>query len=141
MGDCDGAGGGAEENWNRLTEIFKHCIEKYVPKCVVAEKKRPRWLSLELLKLIRRKKAAWKTYRFSGTVESKANYEKLERDVKTKIQKAKRKVEKDLVKRPDDRGKNFSKYIKSKTKSKTGIGPLKNEAGLVTSDNKEMAEI
>jgi hypothetical protein len=34
-------------------------------------------------------------------------------------------MERELTKEDDSRGKNFTRYIKSKMKTRTGIGPLK----------------
>jgi hypothetical protein len=50
-------------------------------------------------------------------------------------------LEKELARGEDKNNRKFASYIKSKTKSKTGIGPLKNENGEVVSENKEMATI
>jgi hypothetical protein len=68
-------------------------------------------------------------------------YKGLEKEVKTKIQKSKRKLEKELARGEDKNNRKFGSYIKSKTKSKTGFGPLKNENGEVVSENKVMATI
>jgi hypothetical protein len=45
--------------------------------------------------------------------------------LKKKIRKAKRKKERELVNSDDRNGKKFTNYVKSKTKVRTGIGPLK----------------
>ena len=70
-----------------------------------------------------------------------ARYEQLERDVKTKIRKAKRNREKELSKSTDKNGNKFRNYIKSKTKVKTSLGPLKNAEGNLTAEDKAMASI
>jgi hypothetical protein len=41
----------------------------------------------------------------------------------------------------DRNGKKFTNYIKSKTKARTGIGPLKKADGTLTTDGREMADI
>ena len=40
----------------------------------------------------------------------------------------------------DNNAKTFANYIKSKTKSHTGIGPLKDADGHLITDDKKMAE-
>ena len=45
-----------------------------------------------------------------------ARYEQLERDVKTKIRKAKRNMEKELSKSTDKNGKKFRNYISRRQK-------------------------
>jgi hypothetical protein len=46
-----------------------------------------------------------------------------------------------IAKDKDDKnGRKFSRYIRSKTKNMTGIGPLKNSTGTLITENSEMAE-
>jgi hypothetical protein len=59
----------------------------------------------------------------------------LEKDLKKSIRRAKRKQERDLFKNDDRNGKKFTQYIKSKTKTRSEIGPLKKSDGTIT-DNK-----
>ena len=49
-------------------------------------------------------------------------------------------MEKKLANSGDTNAKKFANYIRSKTKSHTGIGPLKNASGKLVTDDKEMAE-
>jgi hypothetical protein len=69
------------------------------------------------------------------------NYKKIETEVAKKIKYAKKKFEKDLTYSDAKNSKKFSKYIKSKTKIRTQIGPLKNTKNVVTTNNLEMANI
>jgi hypothetical protein len=46
-----------------------------------------------------------------------------------------------LARGEDRNGKKFTNYIKSKTKAKTGIGPLKRPDSTLTADEGEMAGI
>jgi hypothetical protein len=133
--------GTAEQDWQYLKEKLQEYVEKYVPQKKVFQNQRPRWLNREIIKLLRRKRAAWKDYRIYGTTENSNRYKQLEKEVKSKIQKSKRRMEKELSRNDDKNNKKFAMYIKSKTKSKRTIGPLKNDRGQVTYDNKEMASI
>ena len=49
-------------------------------------------------------------------------------------------MEKKLAYSGDNNAKTFANYIKSKTKSHTGIGPLKNDDGKLITDDREMSE-
>ena len=49
-------------------------------------------------------------------------------------------MEKDLVRERDKNNRKFSKYVKSKTKSKSTIGPLMTKEKKLLTDEKEMAE-
>ena len=72
---------------------------------------KPKWLTKEVVKLLKQKKNAWRTARLYRNKETLARYEQLERDVKTKIRKAKRNMEKELSKSTDKNGKKFRNYI------------------------------
>jgi hypothetical protein len=134
-------GESTDRAWGKFKEILDKNIEKHVPTVEIKDTGRPKWLSRELVKLIRRKKKAWKQYRLYGTAELANKYEELQKEVKNKIRKSKRKWERDIASNEDRNGKKFTEYVRSKTKSRTGIGPLKKEGGGVTTDCKEMAEI
>ena len=56
------------------------------------------------------------------------------------VKKAKRKLEKDLITGEDRNGKKFRSYIKSKTKSRTTVGPLKGRDGELIQEDKEISE-
>jgi hypothetical protein len=67
-------------------------------------------------------------------------YKALEKEAAKKIRNAKRKLEKDLAAGSDKNNRKFAKYIKSKTKSRTTVGPLVNKDKKLITDEKEMAE-
>jgi hypothetical protein len=69
------------------------------------------------------------------------NYKKLEKEVAKRIKAAKKKFEKDMAFSEDRNRKKFSNYVKSKTKMRTAIGPLKTSEGDIISDKKEMANV
>jgi hypothetical protein len=91
--------------------------------------------------MVRQKKKAWRDIKSFNTGTGVEDYKKMERAVSKKIQTAKRKFERELAFGEDKKGRKFSNYVRSKTKSRTGIGPLKAGSGQITSDCKEMAEI
>jgi Reverse transcriptase (RNA-dependent DNA polymerase)/Endonuclease-reverse transcriptase len=134
-------GKSVEHQWEKFKNILEASAERYIPVKTITNSNRPRWLSKDLVKLVRKKKRAWKEYKISGTLESREKYISIEKDLKVKIRKAKRKQERELTKKDDRNGKKFTNYIKTKTKVRTGIGPLKKDDGSPTADEKEMSEI
>ena len=64
----------------------------------------------------------------------------MEKEVIVKLRNAKRKMEKNLANEKETSTKTFANYIKSKSKTLTGIGPLKNSTGALITDEREMAE-
>jgi hypothetical protein len=68
-------------------------------------------------------------------------YKRVEKEVSNKIRNAKRKLEKGLVSGPDKNNRKYTQYVKSKTKSRTPVGPLVTKEKKIVTENKEMAEI
>ena len=60
--------------------------------------------------------------------------------MKKKICNAKRGMEKKLANSKESNSRHFANYIKSKTKSKVSIGPLKNKDGKMITEESEIAE-
>jgi hypothetical protein len=56
-----------------------------------------------------------------------------------KVRNAKMKMERDLARGEDKNNRRFAKYIKSKTKSKTTVGPLINQDKELITGEREMA--
>ena len=74
-----------------------------------------------------------------NSAESRDIYKKLEGEVKNKIKNAKRGIEKKLAYSQNGNSRQFANYIKSKTKAKISVGPLKDKSGKMISDEKEIA--
>jgi hypothetical protein len=92
------------------------------------------------LRLIRRKRKVWRKVKRSKTAEDMAEYRSIEKEVSNKIRNVKRKLEKELVTGPDKNNRKFTKYVKSKTKSRTTVGPLITKDKKVLTEEKDMAE-
>ena len=74
-----------------------------------------------------------------NSAESRDRYKKLEGEVRNKIKNAKRGMEKKLAYSQNGNSRQFANYIKSKTKAKISIGPLKDKNGKMISEEKEIA--
>jgi hypothetical protein len=71
--------------------------------------------------------------------EDLEEYKILEKLTAKKIRNAKRKMERDLARGEDKNNRRFARYIKSKTKSKTTVGPLINQDKELITGEREMA--
>ena len=76
-----------------------------------------------------------------GTTENVNRYKTLEKEVTARIRNAKRNMEKRLANSNDSNPAVFANHIKSKTKARTGVSPLKQGDGTTVTDEKEMAEL
>ena len=131
----------ANSAWNIFKETLDLAVAKFVPISTVRVASHPRWLTREIIRLIGRKKRAWKLTKTHGTIENWTKFKNLEKEVIVRIRNAKRKMEKNLANAKETSTKTFANYIKSKSKTVTSIGPLKNSSGSLISSEKEMAEI
>ena len=129
-----------EEGWTWFREQLQNAVEKYVPKSSSRTKLKNPWMTREILRLIRKKRKVWKKAKYSSLAEDMAEYKRIEKEVSNKIRNAKRKLEKDLVSGPDKNNRNFARYVKTKTKSRTTVGPLITKDKRVLTEEKDMAE-
>ena len=128
---------GTDEAWLLVKKEVERLVDKFVPLRRLRNQNRPKWMSQEILREIRRKKRMWKRDKFK---EDKTEYIQQEKTTKNLIRNAKRRFEKKLA---DGDGRNkrpFYAYIKQKTKSRPSVGPLKKDGQTVSGDT-EMAEL
>lgn len=127
-----------EESWETFCSIINEGVDSYIPKILRKQKGKPKWLNRNIVKLTRKKERLWKTYMTIRTKSSFDAYKKAEKETKKNVQKAKRKTEKNLARDQNLRG--FYSYVKSKTKTKETIGPLKQNNEVIT-EASEIAKI
>ena len=132
---------GVEESWIIFRKILDDAVEIFVPSSTIRAAGQPKWLTREVIRLVRRKKRAYRLTRTHGTVENWTKYKSLEKEVIVKLRNAKRRMEKNLASSKETSAKTFANYIKSKSKTITGIGPLKSSNGALITDEKDMAEM
>ena len=94
---------------------------------------------------IKQKNALNRKYMTNRDPNTRAEYNQVRNQVKTLTNKLKEKHEKDLPKSAKKKSKAIWKYIKSKSKTRSGIGELltdqKNPNSRKTDDDKEKSEI
>ena len=128
-----------EEAWSFLRDKIDSGTEKFVPSFTSTRKTRPPWLTQQITREIRAKRRAWKAWKKDGIPALRTRYENLRKSVTKMIRNAKRKMEKELANERSKNEKKFSRYIRSKTKSRTTIGPLQGRDGNKITGDKDMA--
>jgi hypothetical protein len=127
---------------DRMWEAFKNkvhgAVRRFVPTRKVKNDGRPAWMKNEILAALRRKKKLWQRAKGGRGVEEYKEQEKL---VKNMIKKAKRQFEKKLAEGGSSNKKPFFAYVKRKTRTRQGVGPLRGGDGRVVTDDTEMAEV
>ena len=135
------SGKSTEEAWEILKKHLDKVTEEFVPKSTSKDKSEPKWLNREIIRLIRKKKRAWKIYKLHNSAESRDNYKSLVSEVTKKVRNAKRGMEKRLANSTENNNsRRFANYIKSKTKTRISVGPLKDQEGKLVTDKLEMAK-
>jgi hypothetical protein len=127
-----------ESAWQFLKARLMQLVEKHVPKSVSTGAAKPRWLSREIIRNIRKKKQAWKVYKKEGGLYNKGKYEEASKIAKKSIMRAKKNVEKHIAHSNDKNNRQFTNY--KKTKTRTPVGPIKLEGGGLAVENLDIAE-
>ena len=100
--------------YSLLKGHLKNTTEELVPKSTVKGETEPKWLNQEIIRLIRKKKRAWKIYKLYHWAESRDNYRNLVDEVKKGIRNAKRGMEKKLANSKDSHSRKFANFIKQR---------------------------
>ena len=95
-------------------------------------------MSTEILREIRQKRRLWNKYKRSPTDENLATFNTTQKTLQKKIRAAKRSAERRLARNTED-SKPFYSYMRSKTGTRTGVGPIKVNGRTLVQD-KDMAE-
>jgi hypothetical protein len=128
-----------EQAWSLLKNRLHELIEKHVPRRRRRNHNRPPWLTRDVLRAVRRKKRLWKCAKNGQKVDE---YRKAEKQVRNMIRNAKRKFERNIAKGCGSEKVNkrrFFSYIRQRTKSRPGVGPLKDGHGKTVQEDSEMA--
>ena len=113
-----------------------------IPVCKNSQKKpKPPWMDNYCLKLVEQKYKAWKRYTFSRNRIDYLDYCHIRNKVTRSIHFAKEKFERGISLEVKDNPKSFWKFVKTKTKAKSGIGDLKNNSGEWISNDYEKENI
>ena len=127
-----------EEAWQQLTDKVNLAINQFIPKIRRRTSNNHQWMTKHVKRLVRKKQRHYNLYMDSGTDQDFERYNQTAKDCKKAIRQAKKKFETSIAKNGNKRP--FNAYIKSKTKSRISVGPLKHGNDLIT-DNTLMATV
>ena len=128
----------ASEAWETFRKTLDDSIQRYIPLNNRRKKGDPPWMTRSVRNLVNRKQRFWKKFSKDRSDENFAKYKLAEKQCKKGVQDAKRKFERRIADSGNKRP--FSSYIKSKSKARANVGPLKVN-GAVINGSKEMAGI
>ena len=124
--------------WATFRALIEDSINRYIPLVERRKKGDPKWMTRAVKNLVNRKQKAWRRFSKNRSDQNFEKYKLAEKQCKKGVSYAKRKFERNIAASGNKRP--FSSYVRSKTKSRANVGPLKVN-GKVISENKEMSSI
>ena len=129
-----------EDAWLKFCTVLDTAIDQFVPLEIKRQRKTPRWLNKVAKAAMKYKSRMWHRYRESRTYNDLVEYKRAQNKAVKEYKKAKIEFEKKLAKDIKTNPKSFYAYVRSKTKVKYTVGPLKNDGHLI-SENSSICNI
>ena len=129
------------EAWSQFVKIMKDLVVKFVPRKIRKTVKKPMWWNKHIQNLGRKKTRSWDRYKLDKTEGNYTSYKNALNKSTKAIREAKRRLEKKISKNIKSDPKLFFKYAGSKTRTRTGVGPLVDDKGNVVVNDKVTAEM
>ncbi|XP_074451776.1 uncharacterized protein LOC141746694 [Larus michahellis] len=131
----------AQESWLVFKDQFLQAQDRCIPKRKKSAKgrRRPAWLSRELLKKLKWKKEVYSKWKNELTPWE--GYRNATRACRDETREAKAALELNLARDVKLNKKGFYKYIGSKRKTREVVGPLLNETGATVTEDAEKTEL
>ena len=137
IADCNDV----DEIWIWLKSELLNIRNEFVPK-LRQNKNKCKWVNNEVTACRRAKKKAWNRYVKSGkNLDLYQLYVAKLRQCAAVNKKAKEDFETKLADNIKHDSKSFYAYIRSKQRSKTKIGPLKDSTGTIVTNDKQTADL
>ena len=132
----------ASAMWDNFNCIMQDAIKRFVPLSTDScKKKKPLWMTRDVLRNIKRKHKLWKKWRQGNDDIAYTQYRKQANKASKVVKLAKRAFEKKIAKNIKNDSKSFYSYARSKSRVKTSVGPLIGENGSLASTDKDMANM
>ena len=93
------------------------------------------------MRTIRKKRRLWKHYCSTNDYQSYLAYSKVQHETTRIVRKAKKDFKRKLAADAKKNPKSFYRYMNNRCKVQSKVGPLKDSAGNVQTDDKTQAEI
>jgi ribonuclease P/MRP protein subunit RPP40 len=130
-----------EDMWVKIKTIVLDCRDRLVPVREARKAGTPAWMKQSIIKGVAKRGKKWKRFQKYRSYNNELKYKSYRNKVTHKIRSTKRDFENNIASRIKDDPKSFFAYVRNKSKSKTKIGPLKNDQGELISECSEMSEL
>ena len=126
-----------ETFWENFLVTINSAIDKHVPKVKLSKKcKKKPWLNRDSIVAIQKKKSAWKKYIHCKTDTNFQRYAEFRNKATRACRLARKMFETEIACNIKTDSKSFWNYVRSKSKTRTGIGDLESESLLTTDRQK-----
>ena len=130
-----------EESWGILESVIKESVERNVPMQKVFKTFKKKWMTQEVLNVVKEKHKAYKKYRRLRTNESKDDYNRTKQMAIYVTKKARTEFETRIANNIKENPKEFYSYVNNKTTMRSEIAVLKNRDGELAILPHEKAEM
>ena len=130
-----------EESWGILESVIKESVERNVPMQKVFKTFKKKWMTQEVLNVVKEKHKAYKKYRRLRTNESKDDYNRTKQMAIYVTKKARTEFETRIANNIKENPKEFYSYVNNKTTVRSEIAVLKNRDGELAILPHEKAEM
>jgi ribonucleases P/MRP protein subunit RPP40 len=127
--------------WNFFLKILVNLRDTYVPERKFGKRIFPMWMNNGIKKKIKKRNKAWDEFKTSPDYRKQDKYKDLRNKVTNMIKKAKINFEEGIAGKVKDDPKAFYSYVRSKGRTKVGIGPLLDENNILVDDTKVISDI
>ena len=130
-----------EESWGILESVVKESAEVNIPIQKVVKTFKKKWMTQEVLTVVKEKHKAYKKYRRLRTNESKDDYNRAKQMAINVTKKARTEFETRIANNIKENPKEFYSYVNNKTTVRSEIAVLKNRDGELAILPHEKAEM
>ena len=127
-----------DECWRLFHEKLLSLLNDYVPvKCGRAKRSKPIWMSFKAQKAVLRRRKVYAKYKD----RSHPAYIKANKVARNLLKESRQRFESKLGENVKADRKSFFAYARSQSKSTVRVGPLKNDQGIIISDDLDMSKL
>lgn len=130
-----------ESMWCKFRDVLADSIKKFVP--VVKQKKYryPKWMTREAIRARKFKHKMWKRFQATSSYNDKIEYRRAANGATAAFRKAKQNFELKLANDVKINPKSFYSYVRSKSRTKDKVCPLRDEVGRIVVDDVEVCNV
>jgi len=140
-GESEGRHPEANEMWNTFSNTLNTAIERFVPMKEYKVRRYPQWMTRSARRAQKYKSRMWIRYRESKAYNDLVEYKRAQNKAVSEFRRAKRTFERKLVKNIKENPRSFYSYVRSKTRTKDRVGPLRNNKNELITENDGMCKI